>query len=192
MKSKTIGVLALQGCVSPHQMHIEALGCQFLEVRSKEDFQEVDGLILPGGESTTMLKLLHVLQLEETLLGTCNRVPVWGICAGAILIAKKVLGPEQKSFALIDASVERNAFGRQLESFHDTVAGYAVSFIRAPKVLSVGDGVKVLAEKEGSPTWIQSGFRMLTTFHPELNSQAPSPMHRFFLEMILKKSRGEI
>src|SRR4051812_38347225 len=94
----TLGVLALQGCVQPHRPHIESLGLSYKEVRTKEDLKQIQGLILPGGESTTMLKLIEVFSLEESLIETFRRVPIWGICAGAILMARKVISSDQKSF----------------------------------------------------------------------------------------------
>ena len=117
-----IGVLDLQGCVFPHQAHIEALGAQFHRVKSSNDFTSVDALILPGGESSTMLKNLANLQLWNDLQTCVQRVPVWGICAGAILMANKV-SPEQQSLKVMDVSIHRNAYGRQLDSKHADING---------------------------------------------------------------------
>ncbi len=180
----TIGVLSLQGCVHPHRPHIESLGILFKEVKTAEDMEQIDGLILPGGESTTMLKLIAIFNLSQGLEATFKRVPVWGICAGAILIAQEVHSPRQRSFGLMQIEIERNSYGRQLESFHTEVEKYPVSFIRAPKILSVGKGVTVLASREKSPIWVEQGRVMATTFHPELTSEYPSPMHRRFGEMV--------
>ena len=179
-----IGVLALQGCVQPHQFHIESLGATFVEIKRPEELKSVQGLILPGGESSTMIKLIDVFSLESSLKAAFQQMPVWGICAGSILMAKSVQSPAQKSFGLIDMTVERNSYGRQQESFSSTVNGYTVSFIRAPRIVSVGKEVKIIAEKNGDPIWIQSGSYMATTFHAELTPTAPSPMHEAFLKLI--------
>src|SRR4051812_25049068 len=102
MRKFSVGVLSLQGCVQPHKTHIESLGAVFKEVRRPEDLGQIDGLILPGGESTTMLKIIDVFSLEEPLKKTFKRVPIWGICAGAILMARQVQSPAQRSFGLLD------------------------------------------------------------------------------------------
>src|SRR5258708_349998 len=117
----TIGVLALQGCVEPHKRHIEALGARFLAAKTASDFKVVDGIIVPGGESTTILHLLDSLNLYDALGESLNRVPSWGVCAGAILLAKTVLGARQKSFGCLDISVLRNAYGRQADSFVEKI-----------------------------------------------------------------------
>ncbi len=179
-----IGVLALQGAVQPHKPHIEAAGGEFRPVKTPEDFEAVDAFILPGGESTTMLKLIDTFELWDTLKKEFEKKPVWGICAGAILIAEHVTNPEQKSFGLIPMTVQRNAYGRQLESHHGAVCDYNVSFIRAPVMSKLGRDVKVKAEHEGNPVWVQYGQYMATTFHPELTVDYPSPMHREFVSLV--------
>ena len=185
MSKPIIGVLALQGCVERHRPHIEAAGGIFQTVKTQQDCEGVDAFILPGGESTTMLKLMKAFDLEETFLQQFQEKPVWGICAGSILMAKEVKNPTQKSFGLIDMTVQRNGYGTQLDSIHDTVEGYAVSFIRAPVIEAVNDNaVQIKAEREGKPTWIQTPQYMATTFHPELTLEFPSPMHKAFLEMV--------
>jgi len=187
-----IGVMALQGCVDAHRKHIEALGATFKHVIYPEDFDSVDGLILPGGESTTMLKLLDIYSLESKLLATARRVPVWGICAGAILMANEVNSPKQRSFGLLPITVERNGYGRQVDSFCEEINGYPVSFIRAPLISKTGPDVQVIASLNDThstqnPVWVESGQYMATTFHPELNSDTPSPMHRKFLELVQRR-----
>ncbi|MBP7843602.1 MAG: pyridoxal 5'-phosphate synthase glutaminase subunit PdxT [Proteobacteria bacterium] len=181
---KRIGVLALQGCVEPHKAHIEALGCEFVAVRKSSDFENLSGLILPGGESSTILKLLKVLEMENALENALKKIPSWGICAGAILMAQKVIGFEQKSFGALPIGVRRNAYGRQLDSFNTEIANYEVSYIRAPIIeeLINGPQTEVLAKQNEKATWIVSGKNMATTFHPELNLKTPSPMHQYFLE----------
>ncbi|MCB1840231.1 MAG: pyridoxal 5'-phosphate synthase glutaminase subunit PdxT [Alphaproteobacteria bacterium] len=182
LKKPIIGVLALQGAVEPHRPHVEAAGGEFRIVKTAEQIREADAYILPGGESTTMLKLIETFGLWDVLAQNFKEKPVWGICAGAILIAETVKNPEQKSFKLLPLTVERNAYGRQLDSHHANIKGYEVSFIRAPIIKDAGPGVEVLAEHQGTPVWLQSGKVMVTTFHPELTMTYPSPMHAAFVD----------
>ncbi|MBF0314931.1 MAG: pyridoxal 5'-phosphate synthase glutaminase subunit PdxT [Oligoflexia bacterium] len=184
MKSLTIGVLALQGCVLPHKFHIEGHGACFKEVRAKEDLDGIDGLILPGGESSSMLKLIREFSLEEDLKAAFARMPVWGVCAGAILLAKQVESPRQWSFALCDITIERNAYGRQLDSFNATIDNYPVAFIRAPIIRSVGQDVETHALFKEHPVWVKSDTVMITTFHPELYQERPSSFHLEFIQLI--------
>lgn len=183
-KMPTIGVLALQGAVEPHRAHIEAAGAAFRAVKTSADFKAVDAFILPGGESTTMLRLIDSFGLWDELSAQFKIKPVWGICAGCILIAARVTDPAQKSFALLPITVQRNAYGRQLESHYDAVDGYVVSFIRAPVITAVEPGVEVLAAQAGKPVWVRKGRVMASTFHPELTRDVPSPMHRMFVDMV--------
>ncbi len=183
-KNTRIGILALQGCVEPHRPHFEATGAQVQLVRKSQDFNDIHGLVLPGGESTTMLKLLKILDMEESLTHTFRKIPCWGICAGAILMAKEVHHPEQKSFGAIDIGIDRNAYGRQLDSFNTRIQESEVSFIRAPKINRVGKDVRILASYEGQAVWVQSGKHMVTTFHPELGTEQPSHMHAYFAKML--------
>ena len=181
-----IGVLALQGAVEPHRAHIEAAGGEFRAVKTPEQFDAVDGFILPGGESTTMLKLIETFGLWDALVRNFKTKPVWGICAGAILIAERVTHPQQKSFSLLPLTVERNGYGRQLESHHAEIDGYEVSFIRAPIFTDVGPDVAILAEHQGAPVWVRSGKYWASAFHPELTMTYPSPMHRGFVDLVRK------
>lgn len=183
MAKPVIGILALQGAVQPHKAHIEAAGAEFRAVKTAEDFAGVNAFILPGGESTTMLKLIDAFDLWEPLKQEFKKKPVWGICAGSILIAEHVTNPAQKSFGLIPMTVQRNAYGRQLESHHGAVCDYNVSFIRAPVMEKLGSDVKVKAQHEGTPVWVQYGQYMATTFHPELTLDYPSPMHHEFVRL---------
>jgi 5'-phosphate synthase pdxT subunit len=184
MKTKLIiGVLALQGAVDLHKPHIEAAGGEFRAVKTAEDFAKVDAFILPGGESTTMLKLIDTFGLWDVLADEFTRKPVWGICAGAILIADSVLQPAQKSFGLLPLTITRNGYGRQLASHYHEVLGYTVSFIRAPVIEDAGD-CDILAMHEGKPAWVQKGQYMASAFHPEINRDTPSPMHQYFMEML--------
>lgn len=179
-----IGVLALQGAVEPHRPHIEAAGGEFRAVKTAAQFDACDAFILPGGESTTMLKLIDTFSLWDSLAENFAKKPVWGICAGAILMAQKVTNPAQKSFALLPLTVERNGYGRQLDSHHAEVGGYPVSFIRAPVFTDVGKDAEILAEHQGAPVWIKAGKYTASAFHPELTLDFPSPMHRKFVESL--------
>lgn len=179
-----IGVLALQGCVEPHRPHIEAMGCRFRAVKTQSQIESVDSLILPGGESTTMLKLITVFDLKDCLQDAIGSKPVWGICAGAILLAQMVISPEQESLNALDIKVVRNAYGRHLDSHQAECEGYPVSFIRAPVIESVGRDVGILWEKGGHPVWVKQGHVMATTFHPEMTLDAPSPMHLYFKDLM--------
>ena len=183
-KKITIGILSLQGCVEPHFAHLDALDVSYKEVKFKEDFDTVDAFILPGGESTTMLKLMKIFDLEKTFLENAQKKPVWGICAGTILMAKKAINPDQKSFGLLDCTVERNAYGRQVDSLEATIKNYPVSFIRAPKITEIAETVEVIAEFKGLPVWIKQGRCMATTFHPELTKDYPSNVHAEFINIV--------
>jgi pyridoxal 5'-phosphate synthase pdxT subunit len=183
-KKPIIGVLALQGAVTPHQPHIKACGAEFRAVKTAEQFDQVDAFILPGGESTTMLKLIDNFGLWDSLARNFKIKPVWGICAGCILIASRVESPAQKSFGLLPMTVQRNGYGRQIDSHHRDIDGYSVSFIRAPVITSVEEGAEVLAKVDGHPVWVRYGKVMVTTFHPELTLDFPSPMHKTFVDMI--------
>ena len=181
---KTIGVLALQGDFDAHRKAVERAGGRAVEVRTAKQLDACDGLIVPGGESTTMLKLLDIESLTEPLRQFAGRKPIFGTCAGAILLAHAVTGPSQPSLDLIDIDVQRNAYGRQIDSRVARVdaGGEAMEavFIRAPKILRVGSNGKVLATYNGDPVWVEQGRHMVTTFHPELTPD--SRVHRRFLE----------
>ncbi len=191
-RKPVIGVLALQGCIERHRPHIVAAGGEYLRVLRSGDFEKADAFILPGGESTTMLKLIEAFGLEETMRKQFAKKPVWGICAGAILLAQEVLNPAQKSFGILPLTVRRNAYGRQLESLQQEICGYTVSYIRAPVIEKVSSGTEILAEREGKPVWVRNGRNMASTFHPELTLNYPSPMHEAFLEMVFKQIKMAI
>ncbi len=184
MSKPVIGCLALQGCVERHRPHIEAAGGEFMPVKTAKDFDLVDGFILPGGESTTMLKLIERFGLWDVLVEQFATKPVWGICAGAILLADKVENPEQKSFGVMPYTAIRNGYGRQLDSEIISIHGYDVSYIRAPVLKDPAPEVKVLATRNDLPVWVQYGKNMATTFHPELTFDFPSPMHKAFTELV--------
>ena len=191
---KKVGVLSLQGDFAAHGAAIERAGAEPVFVRDREQFREIDGLIIPGGESTTMLKLLHYDGLFDELAAFGREKPVFGTCAGAILMAKDVTNPAQESLGMMDIAVERNAYGRQIDSRVvelDPAAEFTkrtgpgrleAVFIRAPIIRSVQNGVKVLAEYEGTPVLIEQGRHLVATFHPELTPD--SRVHQLFVEKL--------
>jgi len=183
---KTVGVLALQGDYEAHRKAIEEAGGRAVDVRTAAEMNACDGLILPGGESTTMLKLLDMEQLTHPLRDFAATKPVFGTCAGAILLAQTVSHPEQASLQLLDIDVERNGYGRQVDSRIakiDTAEGLIEAvFIRAPIIRRVGSAARVLATFGKDPVWVEQGRHMVTTFHPELS--AGSKVHRRFLSKI--------
>jgi len=185
-----IGILALQGAVEPHRAKLGALGLDPQPVRLPADLEACAGLILPGGESTTMLKLIGDCGLKSALLDFGSRRPVWGVCAGAILMARSVENPAQESLALLPITVRRNAYGRQNESFITRLtlklpgqapAEQEAVFIRAPQIVAVQAGVTVLAEHGGHPVAVQHGRHLASTFHPELSP--PDRFHRHFVSL---------
>lgn len=160
-----IGVLALQGDFAAHR---KAFGA--VEVRRADEIDRCETLILPGGESTAMLKLMEGTRIEEAIVALAGRGgKILGTCAGAILLANEVLPEGQRSLGLIDVTIERNGYGRQAESF-DTPLG---PFIRAPRICRVGEGVEVVQEWKGAPVLVRQGNVTVATYHPEL---APEPV----------------
>ena len=185
-----VGVFALQGDVREHLLIISRLGAEALEVRSGEDLKDIDGLVLPGGESTTMSKLIDIFELRKPLKDfVASGKPVFGTCAGMIMLATEVLdaASKQRGLAAMDISVRRNAFGTQLDSF-ETELSFAgktaqVAFIRAPIVEVVGEGVEVLSTLEdGRIVGVRQGNLLATSFHPELTGD--KTVHSYFLGMI--------
>jgi len=184
-----IGVLALQGAVREHVNAIEAVGAEAVIVKHVEDLEDLDGLILPGGESTTMRKLIDKYDLMEPLRAFAKSgKPMFGTCAGLILLASKVVGYEEPHLGLMNVVVERNSFGRQKDSFevglHTKGIGEDVAavFIRAPHIVSVGAGVEVLAEHEGRIVLARDGQFLGCSFHPELTDD--TRVMQYFLAMI--------
>jgi pyridoxal 5'-phosphate synthase pdxT subunit len=184
---KTVGVLALQGDFAAHQQALLRAGAgRVLEVRAAADLAAVDGLVIPGGESTTMLKLIDAERLFEPLREFGAHKPIFGTCAGAILLASEVTHPAQASLALMDIAVQRNAYGRQLDSrvAHIQLDGHELEavFIRAPIIRRVGPGATVLATYQNDPVLVEQGRHMVATFHPELTSDIR--VHQSFLEKL--------
>lgn len=188
MRQPVIGVLALQGDFAAHGKALEAAGAQAVEVRTAEDLHSIDGLIIPGGESTTMLKLLTIENLFEPLREFGKQKPVFGTCAGAILLASEVLNPAQASLGLMDLTVERNAYGRQIDSriavipFGPEDQPLEAVFIRAPIIRRAGKDARVLASYLDAPVLVSQGKHLVATFHPELTADAR--IHRHFVEMV--------
>ena len=183
-----IGVLALQGAFDVHAKRLAELGAATRLVRKPEDLDELDGLVIPGGESTAFLKHLQRAGFYEALDSFCHERPVFGTCAGCILLAREVTNPPQRSFGVLDAAVERNAYGRQNDSairFEETtLAGGPLEavYIRAPRLTRLGAEVEVLASREGSPTLVRQGRLLAATFHPELSEDRR--VHQLFLDLV--------
>ncbi len=186
MAKPKIGVLALQGDFEAHRDALKRAGAEGVEVRSASDLELIDGLIIPGGESTTMLKLIEEEELLPALKDFGARKPVFGTCAGAILLASEVVNPQQRSLGLMDMSIERNAYGRQIDSRIapieiDGEPAEAV-FIRAPVISRVGPGGKILASYQGNPVLVEEGRHLAATFHPELSGS--ERIHKHFVRKV--------
>lgn len=182
-----IGVLALQGCITLHKPHIQATGANYIEVTHKSQLETIDAIILPGGESSSMLKALHSFDMFSALKNFSKNKPTWGICAGIILLAETVINPTQSSLQSISIEVTRNYYGRQLDSFETTIYGSKVSYIRAPKISKIiSHLVHIKYTDYNNPVWIEYKNLMGTTFHSELSMNYPSPFHTFFYHKIIK------
>lgn len=186
-----IGVLALQGAFAAHAEVVRRLGREPREVRLPHDLDDCEALVMPGGESTTMSKLLETSQLFDPIAKRiADGMPVFGTCAGMILLARTVLDgrDDQRSFDAIDIDVQRNAYGRQVDSFETdlTLDGQAgplhAVFIRAPRIVRMGADVTVLAEHDGTPVLVRSNIVMAASFHPELTND--DRVHRMFLDLV--------
>jgi len=185
---KRVGVLALQGDFDAHRRALERAGAEALEVRTAAELASVDGLVIPGGESTTMLKLLREENLFEPLREFGARRPIFGTCAGAILLAQED-GTRPARLGLLDAIVARNAFGRQIDSFSRDLPlaldgadrPFHCVFIRAPRFTRLGPSVRVLGELEGEPVLVEAPGLLAGSFHPELTDDLR--VHRHFLAM---------
>lgn len=192
---KRAGVLALQGDFEAHGKALANAGAEPVFVRTAADLENIDGLVIPGGESTTMLKLLHAENMLEPLSDFASKKPVFGTCAGVILLARHVSNPEQESLGVLDLDVERNGYGRQIDSrvtaldpspdFHARTGekGNLVAvFIRAPIIRRAGPEAKVLATLNGDPVLVEQGRHLAATFHPELTQD--ERVHRLFLSKL--------
>jgi 5'-phosphate synthase pdxT subunit len=186
-----VGVLALQGDYASHADALIRAGAEPRMVRKAAELDSIAGLVIPGGESTTFLKLLDREGLFQPLHRFTQTKPTFGTCAGCILLARRVTGPEQQSLGVLDATVERNAYGRQIDS--EILMGETalpggpmeMVYIRAPRIASVGPEVEILASRNGYPVFVRQKNLLAATFHPELSTD--SRIHRYFLSMIASK-----
>lgn len=184
-----IGVLAVQGDVAEHVAALTRVGARACEVRTAEDLAKVDALIVPGGESTTVIRLLERFGLVDPIVARVRGgMPFWGTCMGMIVAAHDIAGMEQKTLDLLDVTVRRNAFGRQIASAEVPLDIPAIGsppfpaiFIRAPWIERAGPGVEVLASRDGHGVFVRSGNVMGTSFHPELTGD--DRLHRYFVQM---------
>jgi pyridoxal 5'-phosphate synthase pdxT subunit len=193
-REPTIGILALQGAYEAHAKILAALGVTTRLIRTPDELftpehhPSIDGLIIPGGESTTMLKFLERNGFLESLTTFVRAVPTFGTCAGAILLANDVQNPAQISLAALDITIERNAYGRQLDSTIFTAptklpgAPLEMVFIRAPRITRTGPEVETLATRDDSPVLVRQGHLLAATFHPELGHDPR--VHQLFLDLV--------
>jgi 5'-phosphate synthase pdxT subunit len=187
-KPLIIGVLALQGAYEAHARALRQLGAEPRLVRTPDQLAGLDGLIMPGGESTTMLKFLERNGFFDVLQDFVRATPTFGTCAGAILLATDVENPPQRSLSVLPMTVERNAYGRQIDSTiletETSLPGGPLEmvFIRAPRIRSTAPGIEALASRDGFPTLVRSGHLMAATFHPELSND--TRVHQLFLDTV--------
>ncbi|MFZ0661645.1 MAG: pyridoxal 5'-phosphate synthase glutaminase subunit PdxT [Acidobacteriaceae bacterium] len=189
-----IGVLAIQGDFEAHANALREAGAEPVMVRTREQLADVDGLVIPGGESTTFLKFLERDGFLAALEEFVRSKPTFGTCAGCILLAKQVLRPSQPSLGVLDATVERNAYGRQIDSVIETTetklegGPLEMVYIRAPRIVKTGPGVKVLAERDGFPVLVEQNNLLAATFHPELS--ADRRVHQLFVDLVRRDTAG--
>ncbi len=190
----TIGILALQGDFDAHRQTLKPLGVHTVLVRKPEELEDIDGLVIPGGESSTFLKFLEREGFLTKLREFVSDKPAFGTCAGAILLARQVTNPVQESLGALDITIERNAYGRQIDSSIMTAptklggADLEMVFIRAPRIERVGKGVEVLAERENHPVLVRAGQILAATFHPELSNDPR--VHELFLAMVRQRKNA--
>lgn len=190
--SPRIGVLALQGDCDAHARALQESGAVAVPVRSPPQLDDLDGLVIPGGESSALLRLMARDGLFDALKAFAETKPVFGTCAGCILLARRVVRPEQPSLGVLDATVERNAYGRQIDSTilaaPTALAGGLLEtvYIRAPRIVETGPGVEVLARRDGAPILVRQDHILAATFHPELS--ADRRVHRLFCAMTAQRA----
>jgi 5'-phosphate synthase pdxT subunit len=184
-----IGVLALQGAVREHIRQIEELDCKAIPVKSVENLNELNGLVLPGGESTTMRNLLDRYEMLEPIRALAlKRIPMFGTCAGLILLAKEIVGSDLPHLGLMDVVVERNSFGRQVDSFEVELStreigeGIPAVFIRAPHIVATGENVEILAKHENRIVLARDSQFLGCSFHPELTED--TRIMKYFIDMV--------
>lgn len=189
---RSVGVLALQGDFREHRQALERLGCTVKEVRLPHDLEGLAGIVMPGGESTTIGKLMVAYGLDTALKDFhANGGAIWGTCAGAIIMASHIVNSDQPRLALLEMSVARNAFGRQVDSFETDLiitglegGPFRAVFIRAPIITEVGSGVEILCRVDEQIVLVRHGRLMASSFHPELTGD--DRLHRFFLEHVVE------
>ena len=187
-----VGVLAIQGDYREHRILLESLGADVKEIRLPDQLDEVDGLIIPGGESTTIVQLIDIYNMREKLRERVlnEGMPTWGTCAGMIVMAQKLSDHRPNPLKLMNIEVSRNAFGRQVDSFETDLEvedmdgpPYHAVFIRAPVVDTIGEGVRIISSlDDGRPVAVRQGHMLATAFHPELTNDPR--MHKLFLQMV--------
>ena len=185
-----IGVLALQGAFREHEKSLQACGADTVQIRLPEHLKNIDGLVIPGGESTTIGKLLINYHLMDPIKEMAHQgLPVFGTCAGLIMLAENIVASDQPTFRLMDITVERNAFGRQVESFETNLKipalgepDYNAVFIRAPYIVSAGPNVEILAKHQEKIVFAKENNFLAAAFHPELTNDLR--VHQYFLNMI--------
>ena len=188
-----IGVLAIQGDYEAHKARLEELGAKVTLVKKPEQLDKIDGIVIPGGESSTFLNFLAEQGFLEKLREFVSTKPTFGTCAGAILLAKQVENPPQQSLEAMDIRVRRNAYGRQIDSSIQEIrtklngGPLEMVFIRAPKIVGTGKSVEVIATFGGNPVLVRQGNKMAATFHPELS--ADTRVHQEFLNMVKRSPR---
>ncbi|MEP6769441.1 MAG: pyridoxal 5'-phosphate synthase glutaminase subunit PdxT [Acidobacteriota bacterium] len=189
----SVAVLALQGDFEAHRQALARMGIASFEARKPSQIEDAAGVIIPGGESTTLWKFFELAPWEEALARfAASGRPMLGTCAGAIVLAREVTNPAQKALGLLDVSIERNGYGRQADSFIGTVDAPSLGgqipavFIRAPRIRKVGSGVDVLATREGEPVLVRQGNVVAATFHPELTSD--ERVHRLAFQGVIEES----
>ncbi len=182
-----VGILALQGDVREHSNILKKLGAEPVKVKSSEDLTDIDALIIPGGESTTIGMMIMKYKLDKAIKEKYNQgMAIYGSCAGAIVLAKSIIGEKQPKLGLADISIKRNDYGRQIDSFEamlsiKNIGDFNGVFIRAPIIKNFYNGVEILSEHKNSPVMIRQHNLLITTFHPELTND--TRVHEYFLNM---------
>lgn len=188
-----IGILDIQGSVEEHFDALKKIGVGAVLVKNTKDLEKISGLIIPGGESTTIGKLMRRYGLNK-VIQKCA-IPIWGTCAGAILLSKKIYNRKPHALGLMDIAIERNAYGRQIDSFQTKISIPALGrrkvpaiFIRAPRIKKTSPFIRVLAEYNGEPVMVRQGRLLATMFHPELTTDMR--IHRYFISMTKQYANG--
>lgn len=192
----TIGVLALQGAFAKHITMLESIGVHAVDIRKPEELSSCEGLIIPGGESTTMMRQVGFINFRDSLQEFSKNKPLFGTCAGLILMSREIIADSMQPFEILDVTVERNAFGRQYESFSTNLEAIlgtskpqtiAAFFIRAPRIRSCGPDVEVLGRFENEPVLVKQGFHLGASFHPELTHD--TSIHKYFKKLVEDQSK---